>query len=134
MKPLNMPPRKMCCLVMASGNDNQDVDKTPQFPNDTYLDGSTTDNVISVGASGPKNDTTLAATFSNYGKNNVDIFSPGVKVTSVDMDAEFNTADGTSFSSPIVAGVAALILEYYPDLSASQVKHAILESASAANR
>jgi cell wall-associated protease len=117
-------------LVMASGNDNQDVDKTPQFPNDTYLDGSTTDNVISVGASGPKNDTTLAATFTNYGKNHVDIFSPGVKVTSVDMDAEFNTADGTSFSSPIVSGIAALILEYYPDLSASQVKHAILESAT----
>jgi cell wall-associated protease len=117
-------------LVMASGNDNQDVDKTPQFPNDTYLDGSTTDNVISVGASGPKLDEKLAAEFSNYGKNNVDIFAPGVKVTSIDEDAEFNTADGTSFASPIVAGIAALILEYYPELSASQVKHAILESAT----
>jgi len=117
-------------LVMASGNDNQDVDKTPQFPNDTYLDGSTTDNVISVGASGPKLDENLAATFTNYGKNNVDIFAPGVKVTSIDMDAEFNTEDGTSFSSPIVSGIAALILEYYPDLSASQVKHAILQSAT----
>lgn len=117
-------------LVMASGNDNQDVDEKPEFPNDTYLDGSTTDNVISVGASGPKPDTTLAASFTNYGKNNVDVFAPGVKVTSVDMDAEFNTADGTSFSSPIVSGIAALILEYYPDLSAKQVKHAILESAT----
>jgi cell wall-associated protease len=117
-------------LVMASGNDNQDVDKTPQFPNDTYLDGSTTDNVISVGASGPKDDENLAATFTNYGKQHVDIFAPGVKVTSIDMDAEFNTADGTSFSSPIVSGIAALILEYYPELTASQVKHAILESAT----
>ncbi|MGZ3874712.1 MAG: S8 family serine peptidase, partial [Mucilaginibacter sp.] len=117
-------------LVMASGNDNQDVDETPEFPNDTYLDGSTTDNVISVGASGPKPDTTLAASFTNYGKNNVDVFAPGVKVTSVDMDAEFNTADGTSFSSPIVSGIAALIFEYYPELSAKQVKHAIMESAT----
>lgn len=116
-------------LVMASGNDNQDVDAKPEFPNDTYLDGSTTDNVINVGASGPRRDENLAATFSNYGKNNVDVFAPGVKVTSLDMDAEFNTADGTSFASPIVAGIAALILEYYPDLSASQVKHAIMESA-----
>ncbi len=116
-------------LVMASGNDNQDVDATPQFPNDTYLDGSTTDNVISVGASGPKADNKLAAEFTNYGKNNVDIFAPGVKVTSIDEDAELNTADGTSFSSPIVSGVAALILEYYPELSARQVKQAILESA-----
>jgi subtilisin family serine protease len=116
-------------LVMAAGNDGQDMDTEPEFPNDTYLDGTTTDNVISVGASGPKPDTSLAADFSNYGKKNVDIFAPGVKVTSIDMDAEFNTADGTSFSSPIVAGIGALIREYYPKLSASQVKHAILESA-----
>jgi len=117
-------------LVMASGNESQDVDAKPEFPNDLYLDGSTTDNVISVGASAWKADTSLAADFSNYGKKNVDIFAPGVKVTSIDMDAEFNTEDGTSFSSPIVAGIAALIREYYPKLTASQVKHAILASAT----
>lgn len=117
-------------LVQAAGNDNQDVDVTPQFPNDTYLDGKTTDNVICVGASAWKKDTTLAGSFSNYGQKNVDIFSPGVKVTSIDLNAEFNTADGTSFSSPIVTGIAALILEYYPKLSAAQVKQAILESAT----
>ncbi len=117
-------------LVMAAGNDNNDMDANPEFPNDDYLDGTTTDNVISVGASGPKLDSTLVATFSNYGKRTVDIFAPGVKVTSIDLDAEFNTADGTSFSSPIVAGIAALIREYYPKLTASQVKRAILESAT----
>jgi len=117
-------------LVQAAGNDNQDMDTKPQFPNDTYLDGTTTDNVIDVGASGWKQDTTLAASFSNYGQKNVDIFAPGVKVTSIDMNAEFNTADGTSFSSPIVTGIATLILEYYPKLSAAQVKEAILESAT----
>jgi len=117
-------------LVMAAGNDSQDIDAKPEFPNDHYLDGTTTDNVINVGASGPKADSTLAADFTNYGKNNVDLFAPGVQVTSIDMDAEFNTEDGTSFSSPIVAGIAALIREYYPKLTASQVKHAILESAT----
>ena len=117
-------------LVMAAGNENQDVDQNPEFPNNLYLDGTTTDNLISVGASGPKLDENLAASFSNYGKNNVDVFAPGVKVTSIDMDAEFNTADGTSFASPIVAGVAALILEYYPKLSAGQVKKAILDSVT----
>jgi cell wall-associated protease len=122
--------KKDVLLVMASGNDNQDVDMKPQFPNDTYLDGTTTDNVISVGASGPKLDENLAASFTNYGKKNVDIFAPGVKVTSIDTDAEFNMADGTSFSSPIVAGIAALCLEYYPDLSARQLKQIILESAT----
>jgi cell wall-associated protease len=119
-------------LVQAAGNDNQDVDIKPQFPNDTFADGLSTDadNVISVGASSDKLDENLAATFSNYGKKNVDVFAPGVKVTSIDMDAEFNTADGTSFSSPITTGIAALILEYYPNLSAKQLKQVILESAT----
>jgi subtilisin family serine protease len=44
------------------------------------------------------------------------------------MNAELVTEDGTSFSSPIVTGVAALILEHYPGLSAKQVKQAIMES------
>jgi subtilisin family serine protease len=122
--------KKDVLLVMASGNDSQDVDAKPEFPTDNYLDGTTTDNVINVGSSGPKQDENLAATFTNYGKKNVDVFAPGVKVTSLDTDAEFNSADGTSFSSPIVTGIAALLLEYYPDLSARQLKQTILESAT----
>jgi cell wall-associated protease len=122
---------KNVLLVHASGNDNQDVDAKPEYPNDTFADGSATDaaNVISVGASAARLDEKLAATFTNYGKKSVDVFAPGVKVTSIDKDAEFNTADGTSFSSPITAGVAALLLEYYPHLSARQVKQIILQSA-----
>jgi cell wall-associated protease len=122
---------KNVLLVQASGNDNQDMDAKPEFPNDTFEDGSGTDadNVISVGASSNKLNADLAGTFSNYGKKSVDVFAPGVKVTSVNMDAEFNTADGTSFASPITAGVAALVLEYYPNLSAKQLKQVILESA-----
>jgi len=119
-------------LVQASGNDNEDMDLNPEYPNDTFADGSATDadNVINVGASGMKPDENLASTFSNYGKKNVDLFAPGVKITSIDMDEETQTDDGTSFSAPIVTGIAALILEYYPDLSARQIKQAIMESAT----
>jgi cell wall-associated protease len=122
---------KNVLLVQAAGNDNQDVDLKPEFPNDTFADGSGTDapNVICVGASAAKMDKSMASTFSNYGKKGVDVFAPGVKVTSIDKDAEFNTADGTSFASPITAGVAALVLEYYPTLSARQLKQVILQSA-----
>jgi cell wall-associated protease len=118
-------------LVQASGNDHLDVDVKPEFPNDMFEDGSATDadNLLSVGASSARKGEKLAGDFSNYGKNNVDVFAPGVKVTSVDKDAEFNTADGTSFASPITAGVAALLLEYYPDLSAKQLKQIIMQSA-----
>jgi cell wall-associated protease len=119
-------------LVQAAGNDSQDVDVNPDYPNDTFLDGSATDadNVLNVGASGPRLGEHLAGDFSNYGKKNVDVFAPGVKVTTVDTDAEFMTEDGTSFSSPITAGVAALLLEYYPTLSAKQLKQIILQSAT----
>ncbi len=119
-------------LVQASGNDNLDVDVTPEFPNDTFADGSSNDadNVIAVGASAAKLDENLAATFTNYGKTKVDVFAPGVKVTSIDNDAETMTEDGTSFSSPITAGLAALLLEYYPTLSAKQLKQVILASAT----
>ena len=122
-------------LVQAAGNDNQDVDAKPEFPNDTFLDGSSTDadNVVVVGASASKPDENLAASFTNYGKKNVDVFAPGVKVTSIDTDAELNTEDGTSFSSPITAGIAALVLEYYPDLSAKQLKQVLLASATPLN-
>ncbi|QQL49014.1 S8 family serine peptidase [Mucilaginibacter ginkgonis] len=118
-------------LVTASGNDSQNLDDVQDFPNDTFLDGSSTDadNVINVGASGPKADKSLAADFSNYGKKNVDVFAPGVKVTSVGLNKETETEDGTSFSSPITAGVAALVLEYYPDLSARQLKQVLIQSA-----
>ncbi len=118
-------------LVQAAGNDHQNVDEKADYTNDTFEDGSVTDldNVISVGASSAKQDEKLPGDFSNYGKKNVDVFAPGVKVTSIDKDAEFNTADGTSFASPITAGVAALLLEYYPNLSAKQLKQIILQSA-----
>lgn len=117
-------------LVKASGNDGQDIDVDPEYPTGNYLDGSPVDNIIFVGASGPKPDTALAASFSNYGKVGVDVFAPGAKVTSIDTDAEFNTADGTSFSAPIVTGIAALCLEYYPNLSSKQLKQIILQCAA----
>ncbi|MDB5152078.1 MAG: family serine peptidase [Mucilaginibacter sp.] len=119
-------------LIQAAGNENQDLDVKPDYPNDTFADGSATDadNVINVGASGLKLDENLAAIFSNYGQKNVDLFAPGVKITSIDNDAELITDDGTSFSAPIVTGIAALILEYYPNLSSRQIKQAIMESAA----
>ncbi|PTQ99573.1 subtilase family protein [Mucilaginibacter yixingensis] len=117
-------------MVQAAGNDNANLDKEPSFPNTTADDGRPIGiSLIDVGASTARKGENLAADFSNYGKNTVDVFAPGAKVTSVTNDGDIETEDGTSFASPITAGIAALILEYYPSLSARQIKAAILQSA-----
>jgi len=116
-------------LVHAAGNDNADFDVEANFPNDSK-DKLTefADNVITVGAMTRHFDTELVATFSNYGKKNVDVFAPGLEIYSTVPKNEYESIQGTSMASPEVAGVAALVRSYYPNLTASQVKHIIMDS------
>lgn len=116
-------------LVHAAGNDNEDIDNTQHFPNCVYADGSgTADAWIEVGASGFKDDNTLKAAFSNYGKNTVDLFAPGVAIHSTMPNSTYADEEGTSMAAPVVTGVAALIRSYYPKLTALQVKDVIMKS------
>jgi len=118
-------------LVHAAGNDAKNIDTEDNFPsrnfgNDTLKVFS---NWINVGASGAT-ESDLAASFSNYGKREVNVFAPGVKIySSIPGGNTYGEKDGTSMASPVVAGLAALILSYYPDLSAEQVKDIIERSA-----
>jgi subtilisin family serine protease len=110
-------------LVHAAGNDAKNIDVEDNFPSRNF-DSDTLQpfpNWITVGASGatPKE---LAAAFSNYGKREVDVFAPGVSIYStIPGGNTYGMKDGTSMASPVVAGLAALILSYYPELSAEQV-------------
>ncbi len=70
----------------------------------------------------------LVASFSNYGKLNVDVFAPGLEIYSTIPNNEYKSIQGTSMAAPEVAGIAVLIRSYYPQLSASQVKHIIMNS------
>jgi subtilisin family serine protease len=70
----------------------------------------------------------LPAGFSNYGKKNVDVFAPGVQIYSTFPANEYKAISGTSMAAPSTAGVAALIRSYYPKLTASQVKHILMNS------
>jgi len=88
------------------------------------------DNVLTVGAMSSNYDENLPASFSNYGKLNVDVFAPGVQIYSTFPKNEYQKISGTSMASPEVAGVAALVRSYYPQLSASQVKHIIMNSGT----
>lgn len=119
-------------LVHAAGNDKEDNDITDNFPNPVYMDSTgRAANFITVGASGDPANGGITAYFSNYGKNEVDLFAPGVQVYStLPGGNNYGKQSGTSFSCPIVAGVAALLLSYYPDLTAVQLKYIIEKSAS----
>ena len=87
-------------------------------------------NWIEVGASAYKDDDNLKADFSNYGKYNVDVFAPGFLIKSTVPDNKYEEADGTSMASPVVAGLAGLILSYYPELTPAQVREIIMKSVS----
>jgi subtilisin family serine protease len=117
-------------LVHAAGNEAKDLDKNFNYPTPQLLDGTRPNNWITVGASGDAKAGGLSANFSNYGKNEVDVFAPGVKIyATVPGGNTYQNLQGTSMASPVVAGLAALIMEYFPTLSARQVKQVIEKSA-----
>jgi|SRR5882724_3036603 len=119
-------------LVHSAGNDGMDLDADSNsfFPSARYLDGGVAPAWITVGASGYQDDSTLAASFSNYGHKTVDVFAPGVQITSTIPHSACATWDGTSEAAPVVAGLAALIMEYYPALTAVQVKEIIMKTVA----
>jgi len=119
-------------LVHAAGNDHKDIDTSENFPNPVYINNTgRAKNFITVGASGDPTNGGFTANFSNYGKNEVDVFAPGVKIYStIPGGNNYGNASGTSMAAPVVAGVAAFLLEYYPDLSAKQLKYVIEKSAT----
>jgi len=121
--------RKGVLIVHAAGNDHLDLDSARQYPSATYLNGQTIPNMITVGASYRSNDSTLAASFSNYGKNSVDVFAPGVDIWSCDAGNKYRPSQGTSMATPVVAGIAAVLKTYFPHLSPADLKRIILQSA-----
>lgn len=118
-------------LVHAAGNDSKDIDVKDNWPNDSSDKVvEIADNVLTIGAISVNNSENLPANFTNYGKLNVDLFAPGVQIYSTVPKNEYARYNGTSMASPEAAGVAALVRSYYPELSASQVKHILMNSGT----
>jgi subtilisin family serine protease len=124
-------------LIHAAGNDNADVDTTDNFPSPNFQHSTyTASNWITVGASSDPlaepGFKSYTASFSNYGKDQVDVFAPGTRIYStLPGGKNYGNLQGTSMAAPVVTGVAALILEYYPNLTPQQVKFCIEKSAVA---
>ncbi|MGY0406963.1 MAG: S8 family serine peptidase, partial [Polaribacter sp.] len=118
-------------IVNAAGNDAIDIDVKESYPTDTPdMVHPISDNMLTIGAMSLHYDKNLPASFSNYGKRNVDLFAPGVDIYSTFPNNKYQAISGTSMAAPSAAGVAAIVRSYYPQLSASQVKHILMNSGT----
>jgi subtilisin family serine protease len=106
-------------IVAAAGNSGSDELEYP----------ASYEGVISVGATNDKNE---LAFFSNYGTA-VDVVAPGEDIYSpvfdIDKKSSFMKLDGTSMSSPMVAGTAALLLSKNPKLTPYQIQYILTKTA-----
>lgn len=105
-------------FVAAAGNSSVDNDRTPHYP-------SSYPNVISVAAL-DRND--QLASFSNFGVKSVMIGAPGVDILSTWLGNEYEEKSGTSMATPVVSGVAALILSKNPDMSVEDLRKRLMDS------
>ncbi len=115
-------------LVHAAGNDSKNLDSASNFPNRKTLQKKDVATWIEIGAASWGDNNNFVGDFSNYGKKTVDLFSPGVDIYSTTPNQKYESLDGTSMAAPVAAGVAAVIMAYFPELSAAQVKEAIVKS------
>jgi hypothetical protein len=105
-------------VVAASGNSGQEG-SPPSYPADDP-------HVLTVAAT---DESDQVAPFSSQSQS-VDIAAPGVDIpVATALDNSWALEDGTSFSSPLVAGAAAWLWTVRPDLDASQVAEILRESA-----
>jgi subtilisin family serine protease len=115
-------------MIHAAGNSNKNLDENDNFPTPNLSDGSRAELWLEIGAAGYGSDADFVGSFSNYGKESVDLFAPGVRLTSTTPNDEYESNSGTSMAAPATSGVAAIIMSYFPDLSARQVKDILVQS------
>ena len=111
-------------FIAAAGNYAQNNDVTPFYPASYHLD-----NIISVAAS-DHNDNLASFGWagSHYGATSVDIAAPGKDIYSTTIGDTYDYKRGTSMAAPHVAGAAALLWSYCPNLSFMDVKTMLLDN------
>ena len=105
-------------FVAAAGNSSTNNDRSPHYP-------SSFENVVSVAALDRHDQ---LASFSNYGAKSVAIAAPGAEILSTWLDNQYEEKSGTSMATPVVAGVAALILAEHPRMSVEELRKKLLDS------
>jgi cell wall-associated protease len=116
-------------LVHAAGNSAENIDEENNYPTRKLDRKKEAKTWLEIGASSWNDGDDLVGSFSNYGKETVDVFAPGVEIYSTVPDNKYASFNGTSMAAPSISGVAALIMSYYPELTAYQVKDIITQSS-----
>jgi subtilisin family serine protease len=107
-------------FVAAAGNASTDNDRTPHYPSSYNVP-----NVISVAALDRHDQ---LASFSNYGVKSVAIAAPGVDILSTWLGNGYEEKSGTSMATPVVSGVAALVLAEHPHMSVDDLRKKLMAS------
>ncbi len=102
-------------VVSSAGNSSDNVDGSIEYP-------ALHPRVLSVGAT--LKDSRVKIPISNYGKL-VNVFAPGYEIVTTGLSDSYITISGTSFSTPLIAGVAALVKTRFPDLSADALREQV---------
>ncbi|MFT3902179.1 MAG: S8 family serine peptidase [Niabella sp.] len=114
-------------LVINSGPDGfVDIDREKDYPSAKY--SNNTRNQLFIKVSATNYDSTLINRFSCYGGKTVDLFAPGNEIYTTSTNSSYYHFNGTSSATPVVAGVAALVWSYYPQLTALELKNVLLQS------
>ncbi len=108
---------KNVVIVAASGNDGQQMLVYPAAYNTVIGVGSTTN-------------TDAKSSFTNFGTNAVFVAAPGEGVVTTYPGGNYAAGWGTSFSTPLIAGEAALVLQARPGYHPGDVANAISRAAS----
>jgi len=92
-------------------------------------------NVLGFGKLYRPSDATQVAFFSSRGPNADGRVSPGVVAVGLgnfgqgyDSTNDINMSDGTSFSAPLVSGIAAVLRQAFPEAGAVEIRNAIVQS------
>ncbi len=130
-----MAARKGVVVINSMGNEGHAA-STDGFTTGTMIAPADADSIISAGA---VNFFGALASFSSVGPTNdsrikPDVVAPGVSiyVASAAASNAYGRASGTSFSCPLTAGIAALVLSVHPEFTPIQVRDAIRNTASRA--
>lgn len=116
--------RKGMLVCVAAGNEGTDAWRTLGVPADA-------DSVLTIGA--VQSDSVIAS-FSSYGPSadgriKPEVCAMGARTKLINGNNEIISGDGTSFATPLVAGMAAAIWSGLPDENAMQIRDRIIRSA-----